>query len=68
MDATDDRDVLLQRASADLLFELRTSLPRFLYKKPGRSGTGPKLRRHVSYAATHHLTRLVAFPVSWVII
>ena len=61
MDAPEDKDLVIQRASGDLLSELCFSVPRFIYKDP-ESNEGRQLRRDVSYAATAHLTRLVGVP------
>ena len=58
MDAAEDKDIALQRASADLLSELLFSVPRFLCKSYGQNPQ-PQLRRTISYPAVTHLIRLV---------
>ena len=61
MDALEDKDLILQRASTDLLSELRFSIPRLLFRTPQPSAKR-QLRRDISYVATAHLTRLVQSP------
>ena len=58
MDTFDDKDLVLQRASADLLAELHHCIPKFLFRGP--ASTAETLRRDISHAATLHLIRLVA--------
>ena len=62
MDALEDKDLVLQRASADLLSELHFSIPRLLFKTSGAS-TKRELRSEISYVATAHLIRLVHSPI-----
>ena len=63
MDALEDKDLILQRASTDLLSELQYSIPRLLFRT-SRSSAERQLRRDISYVATAHLTRLVHSPVA----
>ena len=58
MDAAEDSDLLLQRTSDDLLYELAASVPGFLFKELDKCG-GAQLRRSVSHTATHHVIKLV---------
>ena len=65
MDAPDDSIVLLQKASADLLSELRSALPKFLYRK-GVSVNPRCLKRGISPPALAHLIKLVNCAPRWV--
>lgn len=60
MDAQDDTAILFQKASSDLLWELRCSLPKLLYHKnlPGMSQT---LKRGTSPPAMAHMIKLVGY-------
>lgn len=68
MDAPEDAELHLQRASADLLREFTSSLPRFLWLSP-KAGhqsdgeQGPSARKVVKERSTEHLIKLVS-PIS----
>lgn len=67
MDAPEDAELHLQRASADLLSEFSSSLPRFLWLSPnvgqqseGEGEQGPLLaRKVVKERSTEQLIKLV---------
>ena len=64
MDAVEDRDVKLQRASADLLFDFENLLPSYLWKSKNREGNvypgyRSDLRTWVKIKTTNHLINLV---------
>ena len=58
MAATEDDDLLLQRASAYLLENLKSSLPRLLWK---RSGKGASQRQVHRWARPRILDRIVTY-------
>lgn len=73
MDAPEDRDLTLQRASADLLAEFGTSLPKFLYKTSktelqGGGSPDPVVRKCVREHKTDHLVKLVWFALGCIFI
>ena len=59
MDAPEDRDFLLQRASADLLIDLKEALPKLLYKKTVSSDRGALSRQTVRITAAERLIKMV---------
>ena len=64
MDAPEDKDIKLQKASEDLLSELQHTLPRFLWKsitpQPGASKSRSHIARSlVGYRTTDNLINLV---------
>lgn len=65
MDASEDRDLKLQRASADLLAEFGSSLTKFLWKSPpeGDQQGKPvlKVRSYVKECKTNSLIKLVGW-------
>ena len=61
MDAIDDEDIALQRASGDLLSEVVVSVPRLLFH-------AGKLRRSVKKAALDKLLKVVCIPLSYSVI
>lgn len=68
MDAPEDADLHLQRASADLLNEFSSSLPRFLWLSPkvGQQSDGEQgcsARKYVKERGTEQLIKLVC-PIS----
>ena len=64
MDTSTEKDVQLQRASADLLSELKTTLPRFLYASDRRVNPNleaPKgIRRRVRRSTTQDIIKLAS--------
>lgn len=66
MDAPEDAELHLQRASADLLREFSSSLPRFLWVPVGQQSDGeqgPSARKLVKERGTEQLIKLVG-PIS----
>lgn len=64
MDAPDDRDVKLQRASADLLAEFESFLPRFLWTSvvDDKAVPSPRVvRKLVNEGRTKRLITLVGY-------
>lgn len=66
MDAPEDRDLTLQRASADLLADFSTSMLKFLYLTPKaeeQNDETPRLviRKSVRERKIHHLVKLVCW-------
>lgn len=65
MDATEDKDVQLQRASSELLLEFESSLPRFLWTSRSKSQVtldqrpSQRLRKTVRSITTAQLIKLV---------
>ena len=64
MDTTGDEDLKLQRASADLIAELQSALPHFLFKdvpaqSEDSSTDGRRVRRLVRETKTDQLIKLV---------
>lgn len=66
MDATEDSDLQLERASPNLLSDLAASLPKFLWlpKRQGLIGTSPPARRTVRDTTTGDLIKLVGLTAS----
>lgn len=60
MDAADDREVTLQRASSDLVTEFSTKLPSLLWKTQSKNGQEIRVaRRRAPVAKTERLVGLV---------
>ncbi|KAL9117901.1 MAG: hypothetical protein Q9187_005556 [Circinaria calcarea] len=65
MDAAEDKDVQLQRASSELLLEFESSLPRFLWISSSKSQVTPdqrpsqRLRKTVRHRTTADLIKLL---------
>ena len=59
MDATEEGDVALQRASSDLLLELRESISKFVYKQRAVDSKTSIPRHAVRNSATARLIKLV---------
>lgn len=62
MDAPEDAELHLQRASADLLREFSSSLPRFLWVSVGQQSDGeqgPSARKLVKERGVEQLIKLV---------
>ncbi|KAJ5620382.1 hypothetical protein N7510_004366 [Penicillium lagena] len=59
MDAAEDRDIKLQRASSDLVAEFSAKLPSLLWKSRSQSGTSASPRRWTQVAKTEKLVGLL---------
>ncbi|KAI9705641.1 MAG: hypothetical protein M1836_006397 [Candelina mexicana] len=66
MDASDDSDVKLQRASADLLADFQRCLPKFLWHEPKSIGSSGRslVRRRVGCKDVDSLVRLIKLLMS----
>ena len=60
MDATEEGDVALQRASSELLSELGHCIPKFLYRRSLDNGKELVLRHAVRRSAVGFLIKLVS--------